>query len=149
MHKQRVTLGFTLMEMLITVAVIAIISAFAFPSYNQYLNRTRRADVKGVLTENAQFMERFMTENLRYDRDLAAVAPVIPLLVAPRLATGVAIMYNISLQAGTTATTYTLQAIPANAMALDSCGTFTINNLGQKSNTGMSGGMTTEQCWNR
>lgn len=148
MHTQRVQ-GFTLMEMLITVAVIAIISALAFPSYNQYLNRTRRADVKGVLTENAQFMERFMTENRRYDQDLAAVAPVLPLQVAPRLATLTAVMYNISLQAGATATTYTLQAIPANAMALDPCGTFTINNLGQKLNTGMSAGMTTERCWNR
>ena len=60
--------GFTLIELMITIAVIGILSAIAFPSYQEYLRRSNRADVKAALLENAQFLER-----LPYSEELRAV----------------------------------------------------------------------------
>ena len=58
--------GFTLLELMITVIVIAILASIALPSYQDYLRRGYRADAKAALMENAQFMERNFTEANRF-----------------------------------------------------------------------------------
>ncbi|MDR4514051.1 type IV pilin protein [Nitrosomonas sp.] len=132
--------GFTLVELLVAVAIVGILTAVALPSYQNYVRDTNRGVAKAILYENAQFMEQFYTENNRYDQDLAGNAIVIPLIQSPR--TG-AIQYQISLQAIAN-TTFTLQAVPVGSMAGDVCGTLTLTN------TGLQGaGGDVAACWNR
>ena len=56
--------GFTLIELMITLAVIAILTMIALPSYSSYLARAKRADARSQLVQAAQFMQRFKNRNL-------------------------------------------------------------------------------------
>ena len=63
--------GFTLIELMIVVAIIGVMSAIAFPSYNSYMNKSRRADAKVSLTKIADRQERYYLQNDTYTTDLA------------------------------------------------------------------------------
>ena len=133
-------MGFTLIELMIAVAILGILAAVALPSYQNYVRQSNRAVAKAILYENAQFMEQFYTENSRYDQTVGGAAVALPIAQAPR--TGAA-QYNISLQAVANVT-FTLQAVPVGTMAGDACGTYTLTN------TGVQGaGGTVAACWNR
>ena len=58
--------GFTLIEMMITVAIIGILVSIAVPSYQQYIIKTRRVDVQQIITSQAQALERYFTVNGKY-----------------------------------------------------------------------------------
>jgi len=58
--------GFTLIELMIVVAIIGILAAIAFPAYTQYVESARRADAQGALMSLANAMERFHTQNGTY-----------------------------------------------------------------------------------
>ena len=138
--KRKKITGFTLIELMIAVAIVGIIAAIALPSYQNYVMQSNRAVAKAILYENAQFMEQFYTENNRYDQDLGGNAVVLPIVQSPR--TGAA-QYNIAFQIVNNAS-FTLQATPVGTMAGDICGTFTLTNTGLQ---GAGGDVAT--CWNR
>ncbi len=138
--KSRNLMGFTLIELMIAIAIVGIIAAVALPSYQNYVRQSNRAVAKAILYENAQFMEQFYTENNRYDQDFGGNAVALPIVQSPR--TG-AVQYNITLQAVGNAT-FTLQAVPAGTMVGDVCGTLTLTNTGQQ-----GAGGNVADCWNR
>ena len=145
----RKPLGFTLIELMITIAVIGIMASIAYPSYQEYLRRGHRADAKAALLENAQFLERNFTEVNRYHQDGLGNAVVLPVTASPREA-GSTVQYALSLDAaGTSATTFRLLASPAagGVMATDPCGTFTLNQLGQKGVANAT--RSAAECWQK
>lgn len=131
--------GFTLIEVMIVVVIIAILASIAYPSYQNQVRKTRRADAAAVITEAAQWMERFYTENGRYDQNRAGTAVALPYNRAPVDGTQA---YNVSLSA-VAQNSFTVQAAPMGPQAGDTCGTLTLTNTGAK---GASGG-TVADCW--
>jgi type IV pilus assembly protein PilE len=67
------TRGFTLIELMIVIAIIGIISAIAYPSYDSYMKKSRRADAKAGLTRMADLQERFYLQNNTYASDVSKV----------------------------------------------------------------------------
>ena len=116
--------GFTLVELVVAVAIIGVLSAIAVPSYMSYTERTHRSAAKAILVETAQFMERHYTNNNTY------VGGALVSAVSPKGATGSAVRYNITFSAGPAASTFTLQAAPAGRQTSDECGTMTLSNTG-------------------
>jgi len=117
--------GFTLVELMIVVAIIGILAAVAYPSYQQYVLRSHRAEAQALMLETAQFMERrFTTFNGTYDG--AAVLSA----VSPRGATGSEVKYNLDFSVDPSDTAYTLRATPDNGQTDDACGTMTLAHTG-------------------
>jgi type IV pilus assembly protein PilE len=125
MNKQE---GFTLIELMIVVAIVGILAAIAYPSYQEQVQKTRRADAQADLMELSSFMERFFTENNRYDQGTDGNAIALPFASSPQAGT---VFYALTLVSG--ATTYTLTADPAGTpQAADRCGTMTLTQTGVK-----------------
>ena len=136
--KMRRQAGFTLIELMIVVAIVGILAAVAYPSYQDSIRRSARADAQSDMAQIAQTVERFFTANNRYDKNRAAVDFVLPFSQSPR--TGSA-RYNLTYTA--TATAYTLTATPVAGQAADACGTMTIDQLGVTTPGVVSG----RSCW--
>lgn len=140
----QVNRGFTLIELMIVVAIIGIIAAIAYPSYQEYVRNAKRADAETTLMELAHFMERYYTGNGKYVK-ADGTAPALPFTEAPK--DGAAKTYTLGFAQGSpTASTYTLQAAPKGSMANDKCGTLTLAHTGAK---GQKAGMTLADCWKR
>jgi type IV pilus assembly protein PilE len=58
--------GFTLIELMITVAIVAILAAVAFPSYTAYIQRSRISDATGLLSMTRVRLEQFFQNNRKY-----------------------------------------------------------------------------------
>ena len=130
--------GFTLIELMIVVVIIGILAAIALPSYQQYVERTRRSLAQADLLELVQVMERRYSATFDY-RDGGA-NPSLPFTTSPRNAAEPT-AYNISFPATVTRSSFTIQAVPAALQSGDRCGTLTITNQGVRTATGGS------DCW--
>lgn len=125
--------GFTLIEVMIVVAIIGILAAIAYPSYTEHVRRSHRSEAQTALLQASQYMQRFYAANNRYDQDLGGTATALPVTNVPDTGTT---LYNLSFVANSlTPTSYKLQAVPVNGtmMQTDKCETLTLNQLGQKS----------------
>ncbi|MBF0265709.1 MAG: type IV pilin protein [Gammaproteobacteria bacterium] len=145
MNKQ---IGFTLLELMIVVAIIGILSAVAIPSYQESVKKSKRAEAQAALTSFAGAMERHMTENDSYKGAASGGAdtgsPSIYSASVP--VEGVTVNYNLTIDAAT-ASTYTLKATRTGSMSSDNCGDFTITNTGVKNIENNTGGYTKNDCW--
>jgi type IV pilus assembly protein PilE len=135
--------GFTLVEVIVVVAIIGILAAIAVPSYNEYVRRSQRAEARTVLLEAAQFMQRFYSAHDRYDQTRDGTDIALPAALQKAPASGSA-RYAISLSAVST-TAYTLQAAPTGSMTGDKCGTFTLTSVGRKDVNGATA--SAAECW--
>ena len=128
--------GFTLIELMITVAIIGILAAIAYPSYLEYIAKGRRSQATADLMAAQQWMERFYTENNRYDQNPAGTTTngatgLLAQRFAQTPAEGTAV-YTVRLNA-VARDSYTLLATRTGAMSSDKCGNLQITHLGTKS----------------
>lgn len=134
MKKKRA--GFTIIELMIALAIVSILAAIGYPSYLGYITKSRRSDGQVALLDLAHKMERYFTVNNTY-----AGATLSAVGTTSNTTGG---YYTLSITS-TTATTYNLQAIPAGSQTSDTtCSTLTLNQLGQKGSTGSDPAAT---CW--
>ena len=133
--------GFTLVEVMIAAAVLAILTAIALPSYSAYVQRTARAEARAVMMEASQFMQRFYIVNNAFDQTRAGAPVQLPTSLQQSPRNGAA-RYQIGLLA-LTPDNYTLQAVPVGASATDPCGTLSVTSTGARGSTGL----TVEDCW--
>jgi type IV pilus assembly protein PilE len=127
MHEQQRIKGFTLIEVMIVMLIVGILTALAYPSYQEYVRRAARADAQSDMMEVAQQLERFFTMNNRYDQSRAGVPFVLTVVQSPRSGNA---RYNFGLVTANAGQTYVLQAVPVAGQALDVCGTLGINQAG-------------------
>lgn len=122
--------GFTLIELMIVVALIAILAAIAYPSYQEWVRKSRRGQAKADLVNLAQELERYRTVNNTY------AGATLSIEQSP--AQGNA-FYTIGLS-NQASTTFLITATPVadGPQAQDRCGTLTINQAGRKTHS--SGG---------
>ena len=121
--------GFTLIELMITVVVVAILAALAYPSYQQYLARGYRSAGKQFLLDLAQSQEQYLLDQRQYASALGAggLSTTVPSEVSARYQ---APAFNVP--AGATPPSYTITLTPLSGGILASDGALIINSLGQR-----------------
>jgi type IV pilus assembly protein PilE len=136
MPKQAQQRGFTLIELMIAVAIVGILTAVALPSYQTYTERSRRADGKAALSRAAQWLERSATASGAYPA--TASFPT-------SLATSEAKYYTVTYAMANSGATYTLTATPS--ITDSNCGNLTLNQAGTRGRSGSV--MSVDDCWNK
>lgn len=125
--------GFTLIELLIAVSVIALLAGVVYPGYTQHVKKAYRAEIAGLLMEQAQSLERFYTRHGTFI-DASGVSEGNE-------------RYRIS--AALSPQEFSLLATPGvgSVMAGDSCGDFSLTSAGVRSNPGAVAEMSRKTCW--
>lgn len=141
----RAAAGFTLIELIVTVAIAGILAVIAIPSYVSYVQQGKRPEAKTALLDLASREERYYTVNNTYSSSASALgygaAAAFPInLPVSTAATG---DYQLSVSASS-ATAYTLAATASGQQVNDGCGSYGLNNLGVQTVTGALG---TSACW--
>jgi type IV pilus assembly protein PilE len=135
--------GFTLIEILIVVAILGILTSIALPAYQNSVLRSGRAEAKGELMTVASDQERFFASSNTYSTD---ATPLITTDATKRTTENG--LYTITVAAGATgsiATSFVATATAVGDQTADACVTLTISSIGVRGATGD----TADKCWQR
>ena len=136
--------GFTLIEVMITVAVIAILAAVALPSYIDYITRSKLVEAKTNLSDMRTRLEQYFLDNRAYPTTCAAYPTVTPVPAPPANTIYLPANINnfaIACNPPPTATTYTVTATGLGFV-------FSIDQTNLKQTTRVPAGWTTSAvCW--
>lgn len=127
--------GFTLVELMITVLVVGILASAAFPSYKDYVRKSKRAEARTALMQASMNMERYFSSNNIYSG--ATAGTVFPAYSSSK-------NYSISIDS-IDDQSYSLMATPLQGQVGDPCGNLVLNQAGQKSVTGAT--LSSDKCW--
>jgi type IV pilus assembly protein PilE len=126
--------GFTLIELMIAVAIVGILAAVAYPSYVSHLSKQRRAEAQAVLLDIAGRQQQFLLDTRSYTDQATLVARGLS------IPTSVQTYYTVTITPETPTTTFTATAQPIGSQASDACGTLSVTQAGVKSASSTS-------CW--
>jgi len=133
--------GFTLIELMIVVAILGVLASIALPAYQQNVRSGARSEAQSLLVQVAASQERFYSDNNSYSTNANPLAsPAVATVTSERG------LYQVAVAAcggGTIATCFVATATPQGNQTADSCTTLTITNTGLKGATGDSA----ENCW--
>ena len=136
--------GFTLIEVMIVVAIVAVLAAIAVPSYSEYIRRGHRADARAGLLQAQQWLERASTATGVYPTTLPT---------SLTWSSDATKRYTISFKNGNTNAAYTLTATPRNPgpQAGDKCGIYELSNAGVRGANGKQSGDSgyDTDCWGK
>jgi type IV pilus assembly protein PilE len=143
--------GFTLVELMITVVIVAILASIAIPAYNAQIRKSRRTEAKTALLDLAGREERFFNTNNAYTNVPAnlgytALTPTLTNLVVGNGYYTVTV--NVPSVAPAPAAPYSIDAAPVGDQANDlQCATFTVVSTGQQIATSTIDASASTDCW--
>ncbi len=134
--------GFTLLELMIVVGVVALIAAIAYPNYITAVRKGKRGQAKADVMAIAQTMERCYTQNNSYLACYTGNVLAAPNDQSPTSPPGSVAIYTVALAPAPTAQAFTVTATPVGDQVNDTCGTLTLNQAGQRTFSGSG-----INCW--
>lgn len=130
--------GFSMVELMIVVVIIAILSAIAIPSYRQYVLRSHRTDATRALQDLASRQENYFFANNRYPATLGSINASSSVAGA---------YFQVTIPSAST-TSYTITATAQGAQAKDTaCNSFSLTRAGQRTALSSAGVNNTATCW--
>lgn len=140
--------GFTLVELMIVIMIVALLAALGYPSYGTFVTKSRRQAARNVIYQIADRQEQFFLDNKVYAANLTAMgfaANTIGVDDDGQITTSGDADRTYWLElTNTTATTYTVRAVPQLVQATNDtpCMTLTLTHTGVRDQTGAS-----DNCW--